>query len=411
MKIRSITSFYNPALSEPRSVLSHLSKFTQEALSAYANEAFEVQTTRLATVPFSQYTNVSDRRGAINTLKSLEAAARDAGYSYLSIGPALPENPASYYLIPEIFAETEIVFASGVMADSEKGLYLKAIQDCGQIIANTAVIELNGFANLRFTALANVPPFGPFFPAAYSRDNHTAFSLAVESADLAVDAFNRASTLDEARRFLLNMLNSKAQQLTEVAERLSKQFDIEFKGLDISLAPFPIDSCSLGGALEALCGENQLGLNSSVAAAAFIAEILDRGNWKKAGFNGLMLPVLEDSILAKRTISSTYGVKDLLLYSAVCGAGLDTVPLPGDATSEQLSALLLDVAALAIRLNKPLTARLMPVPGKKAGDLTSFNFAFFENGRILELPAKRVSKLFSSDETVEIKSRFNSGRE
>ena len=39
--------------------------------------------------------------------------------------------------------------------------------------------------------------------------------------------------------------------------------------------------------------------------------------------------------------------------------------------SGDFNALLLDVAALALRLNKPLTARLMPIPGKKAGRNTN----------------------------------------
>ena len=73
----------------------------------------------------------------------------------------------------------------------------------------------------------------------------------------------------------------------------------------------------------------------SLAAAAFVADTLDRGRWLRTGFNGLMLPVLEDSRLAKRAAEGTLTVKDLLIYSAMCGCGLDTVPLPGDATDEQ----------------------------------------------------------------------------
>ncbi len=82
-------------------------------------------------------------------------------------------------------------------------------------------------------------------------------------------------------------------------------------------------------------------------------------------------------MLAERAAEGRLTVKDLLLYSAVCGTGLDTVPLPGDVTSGQIAALLLDISALALRLDKPLTARLMPVPGKQAGDMTSFNFGYF----------------------------------
>ena len=76
-----------------------------------------------------------------------------------------------------------------------------------------------------------------------------------------------------------------------------------------------------------------------------------------------MLPVLEDSTLAARSETGLLSVKDLLMYSSVCGTGLDTVPLPGDITQEMIESLLLDIAALSLRLDKPLTARLMPVPG------------------------------------------------
>jgi hypothetical protein len=99
------------------------------------------------------------------------------------------------------------------------------------------------------------------------------------------------------------------------------------------------------------------------------------------------------------------GITDLLLYSAVCGTGLDTIPIPGDASVDQIQAVLLDVAALALRLNKPLTARLMPIPGKKAGDDTGFDFEFFANSKVLSLPAKPLSNLFAGNEDVDIKSR------
>jgi uncharacterized protein (UPF0210 family) len=74
----------------------------------------------------------------------------------------------------------------------------------------------------------------------------------------------------------------------------------------------------------------------------------------------------------------------LLLYSAVCGTGLDTVPLPGDISEAELAGAYLDVAALSIALNgKPLTARLLPVPGASAGDLTTFAWEYGANTRVL----------------------------
>jgi uncharacterized protein (UPF0210 family) len=118
-----------------------------------------------------------------------------------------------------------------------------------------------------------------------------------------------------------------------------------------------------------------------------------------------MQPILEDSVLAKRAAEGILTVKDALLYSAVCGTGLDTVPLPGDTTAEQITPLLLDLCVLALRLNKPLTARLMPIPHKKAGDETNFDFAFFAPSRVMALDSEALTNSLSGRETFHISSR------
>ena len=98
-----------------------------------------------------------------------------------------------------------------------------------------------------------------------------------------------------------------------------------------------------------------------------------------------MLPVLEDSVLARRAGTGRVAVADLLSYAAVCGVGLDTVPLPGDVDRDTLAGILLDVAALAVRLDKPLTARLMPLPGLAAGDPVQFDFPYFADGHVMDV--------------------------
>ena len=171
------------------------------------------------------------------------------------------------------------------------------------MIAQIAPLDPNGFTNLNFSALANVPANAPFFPAAYHRGERPAFALAVELADQAVTDFSAAHSLAEARQTLLESLEQTAERIEKVALELEKRFGIAFLGLDFSLAPYPDDCCSLGGAMEQL-GVAQLGQSGSLAAAAFVADTLDRGRWKRVGFNGLMLPVLEDSVLARRSQDS-----------------------------------------------------------------------------------------------------------
>ena len=90
-------------------------------------------------------------------------------------------------------------------------------------------------------------------------------------------------------------------------------------------------------------------------------------------------------MLSARSLEGAYSLDHLLLYSAVCGTGLDTVPLPGDTSHDELAAILADVGTLAARLNKPLTARLMPIPGKRAGERTEFDFEYFANAGILDV--------------------------
>ena len=95
---------------------------------------------------------------------------------------------------------------------------------------------------------------------------------------------------------------------------------------------------------------------------------------KRVGYSGLMLPLLEDPVLAQRWSEGTFDLDSLLAYSAVCGTGLDAIPLPGDVSQQQLERIIGDVASLAFKWHKPLTARLIPAPGKKAGDRTDFDF-------------------------------------
>jgi uncharacterized protein (UPF0210 family) len=226
-------------------------------------------------------------------------------------------------------------------------------------------------------------------------------ALAIECADEAVQAFEHADGMENARKNLLSRLEKNAGRIEAICSFICQEHGVTFKGLDFSPAPYPEDMCSLGKAME-LLGVPKLGMSGSLTSAAFLASTLDTGNWKRVGFNGLMLPVLEDSILAKRAGDGFLTIKDLLLYSAVCGTGLDTIPLAGETTTDQLAAILMDLGALAVRLHKPLTGRFMPIPGKQAGDPTDFDFEFFANSRVMELSAEKLGAPMTDAPVIEI---------
>ena len=400
MKIRSITYFCNPTYPLDEKVLQTAGDFLARAKSAYESAGYEVQTVRLATIPFPELLGEGNLSKLPELTSDLDSIAQALKIGYVSLGPALPELPQSYQVIPDAIFVSKNVFFGGKMADTTRGIDVPAVRACAEVIVKCASIEPNGFANLQFAALANVNRGAPFFPAAYHDDDKAMFAIATESADLAVRSFEDAKNLEEARGNLIHEIETHGKRLTDVA----KSLNYKFGGIDFSLAPFPSELQSLGTAFEKL-GVQRIGLHGSLLVAAILTEAIDRAEFLHTGFSGLMMPVLEDATLAKRAAEGTLTIKDVLLYSAVCGTGLDTIPLSGDTTAEQITPLLLDLCALALRLDKPLTARLMPIPNKKAGDETNFDFSFFAPSRVMALDSEELTNSFSGTETIPLSAR------
>ena len=398
MNIRSVTGFL--ALTDPLddAPIRALGDLVRAARVEFDQAGFPVQTARLATQPFPEIAPADLKRFA----RDLEAACKSNAIDYAALGAARADHRlAPLETIDEIsgaLAATENIFASAQIASREAGINLGALLATARAMRALADAIPAGFGNFRFAALANCPPHSPFFPVAYHHGNAPAFALAVEGAPLAVDAFTRAQNLGEARANLIGAIEHSAQALTRVAENLALQFNFQFVGIDFSMAPFPAIAQSIGAALEKLIGA-EFGARGTLFAAGFVTDCINRAHFPRTGFSGLMLPVLEDAMLAAR---SAYSLDSLLLYSTVCGTGLDTVPLPGDITVDALAAILLDLATLAVKLNKPLTARLIPLPGFHAGEITRFDFPYFANARVLDVNATAL-KIFETDTQVEFK--------
>lgn len=408
MRIRSITVFVNPKYPLQEETILQAGEFIAIARPAFEAAGYPVQTARMATLPFPHLKRYWAQEELITYAQELESVAKKAGFEYISLGPALPQATENYALIPDVLAATENVFMCGDMTTPNFKISLPTVKACAHVIHEAATRSPDGFTNLRFTALANVPSCVPFFPASYARDNKPAFALAIEAAPLAVEIFENAEDLDEGCRQLTGAIEKHAHILEKIAEESAHQSNITFKGIDFSLAQFPEPPLSLGTAFENM-GVPAVGMSGSLAAAALLTNSIDRANFKRVGFCSIFLPVLEDAIFAKRAAQGTLTITDLMLYCAVCGAGLDTLPLPGDISEEALTAILMDLAALALRLDKPLTARLMPIPGKKAGDETNFDFAYFANSRVMAVRAESLGGIMAKNRLVSIQPRVKSG--
>src|SRR5690606_22930567 len=327
---------------------------------------FSVQTIRLALPPWPRWISPVGSERVIRVARQVEDLARKAGIDYVSLGPVPLAAPGSdldpLREIPAILGATESVFTAAQIATPKEGLNLDAAPAAAAVIRSNMALDPNGFGNLRFAVLANVAPGSPFFPAAYADPEweRPAVALALERADLAVEAYSGAASLSAATKALQARLEATAAAVVAAVSPAVEAQGADFLGLDFSLAPFPAPEASAAGAIEAL-GALPFGAAGTLLAAALTTQAIQTANYPRCGFSGLMLPVLEDSTLAARAADGGFDLHSLLLFSAVGGTGLDAIPLPGAVSDEALAGILLDVAALALRLGKPLTARLMPI--------------------------------------------------
>jgi len=401
VRIRSVTAFADITYPVEADAVAEMGEVLRAARQVLQKGGYEVQTVRAAIQPFPlALADAGGPGNAVDLAKDLEALAFVHEIDYVSLGPVRLDDPIAYIeAIPDVLAGTEKIFASIEIANREQGISLPRVRRAADVVQRVAMLSEDGFANLRMAALANVPAWSPFFPAAYHQGDTPRVAVATESADLVVAAVSGSATLGEARGALTQAIEAEAGRIQSLMRQVLEPFGFAFQGIDFSLAPFPEEARSIGAALEQL-GLPAVGSQGSLLAAAFLTDALDRAQFTRTGFCGLMLPVLEDNVLAERAAEGQLDIMSLLVCSAVCGTGLDTVPLPGDVDEGALTAILADMAALALRLDKPLTARLMPLPGKRPGDAVRFEFEYFAASRVMAPKGALSSGLLAGDETV-----------
>jgi len=384
-KIRAITAFINLDRAQYQQQIADAMTLLKRARTTFESRDYEVETIRISTQPFPEYTKGLSTEQALAFFKNYDALATQQKFA-ASIGPAMlnaddPESQAD--LLVEILKNTKSINASLVVAD-ENGVRWPSVGAAARSMQKLAATE-HSQGNFKFSAIALVPPLTPFFPGSYHTGFGHQFAIALESANTVAVAFQGAPDLATARRRLIDRLGSEAMNVESLAGRVDQDTGWTYMGIDLS--PAPMKNISIAAALETLTAQ-PIGAPGTLTGAATITAAIRDIQVKQTGYNGLMLPVLEDSRLAQRWSEGRLSLDSLLSYSAVCGTGLDTVPLPGDVTEQQLELIIGDVASLAVKWHKPLSARLLPVTGKKPGDMTEFDDPYLVNATLQPVGGK-----------------------
>ena len=387
-RIRAVTVFIDVDSSNYAAKIEDAQKFLAVAKAAFNRAGFEGAGGRITTQPFPVYTHGLSREDALGLIRKMREAA-SKGSSALDIGPAMlhdNDETGPVALLTDVLSANLGVNANLVVAD-EQGIHWRAVNEAARLIKTVSQRSPHGDGNFSFGAIAMVKPYGPYYPGSYHLGQGHAFAVAMEGAGVVGDVFEHYHDPVEAERQLSKTINEYAKRAEAVAVQLASSTKWTYEGIDAT--PAPLGDRSIAGAIESFTGA-PFGANGTLTASRIITHAVQSTTVKRIGYSGLMIPVLEDNLMAQRWAEGTFNLDSMLAYSAVCAAGLDTVPLPGDVTQEQIARILGDLASLAYKWDKPLAARLLPAPGKKPGDKTAFSESeFLKNTVVQPLPGAR----------------------
>jgi uncharacterized protein (UPF0210 family) len=384
-RIRAITGFVTIDAKSYATQLEETAVFLNRVRDAVKAAGYDVAGIRISTQPFPDYTRGLGHDAALAVLRGINDLASTLRFNP-NIGPAMvndADDTASVDLLIDALSTPGNRANANIIVAGDDGIHWNAVRQAARIIKGVSERTPHGQGNFNFGATAMLKPYGPFYPGAWHPGGGVrSFAIGLESANVVMDVFAREHDPRTAARALTDALAVHLRAVEAAAIKSAAGSGWTYAGIDPT--PAPGGQNSIGAAIESFTGA-PFGSPGTETAAAIITRAVKDVPVKQTGYSGLMIPVLEETVLTRRWTEGTYGLDSILAYSAVCAGGVDTVPLPGDTSEAVLARIIGDVATLAFKWNKPLAARLLPAPGKKAGEMTEFSGAL-ANAIIQPLP-------------------------
>ncbi|MFO8062535.1 MAG: DUF711 family protein [bacterium] len=351
MKIRTITVFTDSLYDGLDEIFHKAALLRKQAEHIFS--PLDIQTVRIA---LRQHFSHIARAGSINQLGD------KYNIPFISLG-MYDKNTHSERIIEIIDKNKNLSLSYNCSTESD-------VKECSEIISELACKD--SMNNFRFAGSINIEPFTPFFPAAYA-GNGLSFALGFEWGDLLHKTFSENTEMNYLEETLIRVFSSIERNCLV----LENESGIQYRGMDMSLNPSVEETGSIAYSYDKVTGS--FGSRLTLALTKGITDILGDIPVEKAGYCGVMFPVLEDRGLAHYWSKGNIDIDKLILYSSVCGCGLDMIPLPGNVSTEDIHRIILDLKAISDRYTKPLSARLLPVKGKDRGAATAFESPYLVN--------------------------------
>ena len=348
------------------------------------NKRVSVSPIAVAAAPFS-----SDEMIAV--AQTLDKAARAVNVDFIGGFSALVEkglaagDRALIDALPQALSTTERVCASINVASTRAGINMDAVLLMGRKIKAAAALsaDRDGIACAKLCVFANIPQDIPFMAGAYLGVGvaDTVINVGVSGPGVVKRAIDRAIEnhphLDLQQ--ISELIKRTAYKVTRVGEligrEVAEQLGVCFGVVDLSLAPTPNVGDSVGEIFQSL-GLRSIGVPGTTAALALLNDAVKKGgafaSSNVGGLSGAFIPVSEDLNISESVRNGFLSLEKLEAMTSVCSVGLDMVAIPGDTSEETLAAIIADEMAIGVINKKTTATRLIPVPGKKAGDNAYF---------------------------------------
>jgi len=319
--------------------------------------------------------------------KTLDETAKELGVDFIGGFSALVQKGMSIAdeklirSLPFALSQTERTCASVNVAATKSGINMDAVRLMGEIIKQTAeaTAERDGIGCAKLVVFCNAPEDNPFMAGAFHGvgEAESALNIGVSGPGVIKAALENCREM--SFDVLADTIKKTAFKITRMGQLVgmeaAKRIGVPFGILDLSLAPTPAVGDSVARILEEM-GLQTCGTHGTTAALAMLTDMVKKGGVMASthvgGFSGAFIPVSEDEGMVNAVKSGSITLDKLEAMTCVCSVGLDMIPLPGDTTAATIAAIIADEMAIGMVNNKTTAARLIPVPGKKAGEWAEF---------------------------------------
>ncbi|MHB0897492.1 MAG: DUF711 family protein [Spirochaetales bacterium] len=342
---------------------------------------------RVSVTPIALVAAASDEADYAPWAKTLDDVAKELGIDFVGGFSALVQKGMTLGdrrlidSIPASLAQTDRVCASVNVASTKSGINMDAVREMGRIVKEAATLtsERDGIACAKLVVFCNAPEDNPFMAGAFHGpgEGDSCLNVGVSGPGVIKAALEscRGASFDE----LADMIKKTAFKITRmgqlVGEEAAARLGVPFGILDLSLAPTPEVGDSVARILEEM-GLESTGTHGSTAALALLTDMVKKGgvmaSTSVGGLSGAFIPVSEDEGMVAAVKAGSLHIDKLEAMTCVCSVGLDMIAIPGDTSPSTISAIIADEMAIGMVNNKTTAVRLIPVPGKKAGDWAEF---------------------------------------